>query len=86
MDRYDFANVVDSIFKESGSLHDMVARYVQMKKDLDNLFQQNIALKGGEEKEQTAKKHFTPEEVRKMSQNEVKENYTAIIKSMKKWS
>lgn len=85
MDRYDFANVVDGIFKESGSLHDMVARYVQMKKDLDNLFRQNIALKSDEEKEQTTKKHFTPEEVRKMSRSEVKENYQAILNSMKKW-
>ena len=46
MDRYDFASVVDDIFKECNSVEDMVARYIQMKKDLDNIFQQNIALKG----------------------------------------
>lgn len=50
-DRYDFAEVVDGIFKESGSLQDMVARYIQMKKDLDCIFQQNVALKGCDEDE-----------------------------------
>ena len=46
MDRYDFATVVDEVFKESNSIEDMVARYVQMKKDLDCIFRQNVALKG----------------------------------------
>ena len=46
VDRYDFATVVDEIFKESESIEAMVARYVQMKKDLDSIFRQNIALKG----------------------------------------
>lgn len=49
MDRYDFASVVDDIFKECDTIEDMVARYVQMKKDMDNLFRQNVALKGGAE-------------------------------------
>lgn len=31
------------------------------------------------------KKYFSPEEVRRMTQSEVKENYYAIMKSMKKW-
>ena len=48
MGRYDFASVVDDVFKEYKSVEDMVARYVQMKKDLDDLFRQNIAVKGGE--------------------------------------
>lgn len=30
-------------------------------------------------------KLFTPEEVRKMSPDEVRENYSAIMESMKKW-
>lgn len=46
MDRYDFASVVDDIFKECNSVEDMVARYIQMRKDLDNILQQNIVLKG----------------------------------------
>lgn len=49
MDRYDFASVVDDIFKECNSVEEVCNRYVQLKKDLDNLFQQNIALKGGAE-------------------------------------
>lgn len=48
MDRYDFASVVDDIFKECNSVEDMVSRYTQMRKDLDGLFRQNIALKGVE--------------------------------------
>lgn len=49
MDRYDFASVVDDIFKECDSVEDIVSRYMQMRKDLDNLYCQNIALKGGAE-------------------------------------
>jgi hypothetical protein len=44
-DRYDFISLVDEIFKESLSIEDTVSRYVQMKKDLDETFRQNIALK-----------------------------------------
>jgi len=47
MDRYDFMSMVDDIFKECDSVEDIANRYIQMKKDLDSLFQQNIALKGG---------------------------------------
>ena len=50
-DRYDFMSVCDNIFKESGSLQDMVARYIQMKKDLDSIFRQNVALIGGDDNE-----------------------------------
>ena len=50
MDRYNFDSVVDDIFKECISVEDMVSRYLQMRKDLDILFQQNVALKGGAEK------------------------------------
>lgn len=32
-----------------------------------------------------SKKHFAPEDVRKMSPREVRENYAAIINSMKEW-
>ena len=49
MDRYDFASVVDDIFKECNSVEEVCNRYIQLKKNLDNLFQQNIALKGGAE-------------------------------------
>ena len=36
-----------------------------------------------EQKEQ--KEYLSPEDVRKMSQSEVRDNYKAIINSMKKW-
>jgi hypothetical protein len=48
MDRYDFMSMVDDIFKECTSVEEMCNRYVQLKKDLDSIFQQNISLKGGE--------------------------------------
>lgn len=35
--------------------------------------------------ENAQKDYFTPEEVRKMSQTEVRKNYQAIMDSMKKW-
>lgn len=48
IDRYDFMSMVDEIFKECHSVEDMVSRYTQMRKDLDEMFRQNVALKGAE--------------------------------------
>lgn len=45
INRYDFISTVDEIFKESTSIEDIVSRYTQMKKDLDSVFRQNVALK-----------------------------------------
>lgn len=36
--------------------------------------------------EDKPKKYFTPEEVRNMTREEVRANYTAIINSMKEWN
>lgn len=47
MDRYDFMSMVDDMFKECESVEEAANRYVQMKKDLDGLYLQNIALRGG---------------------------------------
>jgi hypothetical protein len=52
MDRYDFMSMVDDIFKECDSLEDVANRYVQMKKDLDSLYLQNITLKGSVQHEE----------------------------------
>lgn len=49
-DRYDFVSLVDEVFKEADSIEDMVSRYVQMKRDLDETFRQNVALKGVSER------------------------------------
>lgn len=35
--------------------------------------------------EATEQKYFTPDDVRRMTRDEVRENYTAIRKSMEKW-
>jgi hypothetical protein len=39
-------SMVDDIFKECKSAEELANRYVQMKKDLDGLYLQNIALRG----------------------------------------
>lgn len=46
MDRYDFMCVVDDTFKECKTPEELANRYAQMKKDLDNIYLQNIALRG----------------------------------------
>lgn len=46
MDRYDFMSIVDDIFKECNSVAEIGSAYIQMQKDLDSLFCQNINLKG----------------------------------------
>lgn len=46
MDRYDFMSVVDDTFKECKTPEEIANRYAQMKKDLDNIYLQNIALRG----------------------------------------
>lgn len=48
MDRYDFMSVVDDIFKECKTPEEIANRYAQMKKDLDNMYLQNIALKSAD--------------------------------------
>jgi hypothetical protein len=45
MDRYDFMSLVDDLFKECNSMEELANRYVQMKKDLDSLYTQNLDLK-----------------------------------------
>ena len=51
MDRYDFMSMVDDMFKECESVEKMANRYVQMKKDLDSMYVQNITLQDSETKE-----------------------------------
>lgn len=46
MDRYEFMSMVDDIFKECNSIEELANRYIQMKKDLDSMYVQNIALRG----------------------------------------
>lgn len=46
MDRYDFISMVDDMFKECESTEELANRYAQMKKDLDSMYVQNIALRG----------------------------------------
>lgn len=42
-------------------------------------------MKGGVTDTNVGSKYFTAEQVRAMSHEEVRENYSAIMESMKKW-
>ena len=44
MDRYDFASVVDDIFKGVKTIEEVCNIYIILKNDLDNLFRQNMSL------------------------------------------
>jgi hypothetical protein len=48
MDRYDFMSMVDDMFKECKTVEEIAIRYAQMRKDLDSMYTQNIALRQAE--------------------------------------
>ena len=50
-DKYDFASIVDDIFKECKTMSDVNFTFIEMQNILKNLFNQNIALKVAEDKE-----------------------------------
>lgn len=49
-------------------------------------YQRKVAHKVDENAVVNAERYFTPEEVCNMTREEVKENYTAIMNSMKQWN
>lgn len=49
--KYDFACMIDDIFKECKTMSDVNFRFIEMQNILKNLFNQNIALKVVEDKE-----------------------------------
>ena len=48
--------------------------------------QKNASLSAGKAGTNTASEFYTPDEVRAMSQDQVRANYSKIIRSMKKWN
>lgn len=50
-DKYDFACMVDDIFKYCKTISDINFRFIEMQNILKNLFNQNIELKVAEDKE-----------------------------------
>ena len=50
-DKYDFACIVDDIFKECKTMSDVNFRFIEMQNALKYLFNQNIELKVAEDKE-----------------------------------
>lgn len=53
---------------------------------IEAINRQNAIRSSGAAGKNTPKEYFSPEEVRSMSQSEVRENYKKIIDSMKKWN
>ena len=47
---------------------------------------QNAFRSSGAAGKNTSREYFTPDEVRAMSQSEVRDNYTKIVESMKRWN
>lgn len=54
--------------------------------EIKRINQKNAALSSGKAGTDASKEFYTPDEVRAMSKEEVKENYSKIIRSMKKWN
>ena len=52
----------------------------------DGINRKNASLSYGAAGKNTPKEYFSPDEVRAMSQSEVRANYARIIESMKKWN
>ena len=52
---------------------------------IEAINRQNASRSSGAAGKNTQKEYFSPEDVRSMSQSEVRENYKKIIDSMKKW-
>ena len=53
---------------------------------IEAINRKNASLSSGRVGKNTQKEYFSPDEVRSMSQSEVRENYNKIIESMKKWN
>ncbi len=53
---------------------------------IETINRRNAQRSSGAAGKNTPKEYFSPEEVRAMSQSEVRENYKKIIDSMKKWN
>ena len=56
--------------------------YIRLEDDIAELKKKYTE---GEDKPATEEKHFSPEDVSKMTHQEITENYTAIRKSMERW-
>ena len=61
-------------------------RLVAEQERIEAINRKNAQRSSGAAGKNTPKEYFSPEEVRAMSQSEVRENYKKIIDSMKKWN
>lgn len=61
-------------------------RLASERERIEAINRQNASRSSGAAGKNTPKEYFSPEEVRSMSQSEVRENYKKIIDSMKKWN
>lgn len=76
--------------KKGNSLSAAFALYEKKRMNLearaDKINQLNAYRSSGQAGSNTAREYFSPDEVRAMSQSEVRANYQRIIESMKKWN
>ena len=89
----DIQNVPEEVWEGVKQGNSLVAAYaiyhrkIQLKKEkADAINARNASLSAGYAGKNTSTEYFTPDEVRAMSQSEVKANYSKIIESMKKWN
>ncbi len=76
--------------REGNSLAASYALYVcrakKRENEIKNVNRKNASLSAGYAGDAARGEYFTPDEVRAMSQSEVRANYNKIIASMKKWN
>ena len=89
----DISSLPDSVKQSMNAGNSLTAAYalyhrrLQLKKEqTEAINKRNASLSSGQAGKSSANEYFTPDEVRAMSQGEVKRNYTKIIESMKKWN
>lgn len=82
-------NLKTALEQEQKKYTELLERYIAMMERVANIdgdgIKKPIEDLANKEPECDPKKYFSPEDVRKMSPGEVRQNYTAIINSMSKW-
>ena len=78
----------DPLLRELSSLRaelTSLREELEKRQKADEINRRNASLSAGRVGNGTAPEYYSPEEVRAMSQSEIRENYQRIRASMKKW-
>ncbi|MBE6547210.1 MAG: hypothetical protein E7668_07255 [Ruminococcaceae bacterium] len=86
-------NVPDEVWKQVEEGLPLRAAYALYEKErqlavyrAEQINRQNAARSAGKAGQPASGEYFSPDEVRSMSQRQVRENYKTILESMKKWN